>query len=88
MPDVTYFKPAGIKLKELGESVLAVDELEAIRLKDLDGLSQEDAAKKRGISQPTFHRLISSARKKVADAFINAKAIRIEGGIYKLVGKK
>ncbi len=79
MPEATYFKPAGISMQELDEVAIATDELEAIRLKDLQGLSQEEAAEKMGISQPTFHRLVKEARRKVADALVNGKAIRIQG---------
>lgn len=79
-PDVTYFKPRGIPLGELKEIVLPVDEYEAVRLKDLEGLEQEECARKMGISQPTFHRLVLSARKRIADAIINGKAIKISGG--------
>jgi len=86
LPNVTYFKPAGIGMSSLEENILTVDEFEAVRLKDLLGLEQEDAAKKMNISQPTFHRLLLSARKKIADALVNGKAIKIEGGIYKMVG--
>src|SRR3989344_3029393 len=82
-PDVTYFKPRGIPLKELEEVILHVDEYEAVRLKDLKGLEQEKCAKKMNISQPTFHRLVLSARKKIADAIINGKAIKIDGGNFK-----
>jgi len=81
-PEVTYFKPAGIRMVDLEESILTVDEFEAVRLKDLEGMEQEEAAKKMSISQPTFHRLILSARKKIADAIVNGKAIRIEGGNF------
>jgi len=84
-PNVTYFKPAGIRMVELEESILTVDEFEALRLKDLRGLEQEKCAKKMRISQPTFHRLITDARKKIADAIVNGKAIKIEGGTYKMV---
>ena len=77
-PDITYFKPAGIRMVELEEAVLAPDELEAVRLKDLEGFEQEEAAKKMNISQPTFHRIVTSARKKIADAIVKGKAIRIE----------
>ena len=84
-PGVTFFKPAGIRLTELEESVLTVDELEAVRLKDFEGLGQEECAKKMSISQPTFHRLITAARKKLADAVVNGKSIKIEGGNYKIV---
>jgi predicted DNA-binding protein (UPF0251 family) len=85
MPGVTYFKPAGIRLRELSEVILTVDEFEAVRLKDLEEMDQEQAAKKMNISQPTFHRLVISARKKIADAIVNGKAIKIEGGVYKMV---
>jgi len=70
----------------LEESILTVDEFEAVRLKDLGGLDEKTAAKKMNISQPTFNRLVSSARKKIADAIVNGKAIKIEGGVYKMVG--
>jgi hypothetical protein len=85
-PNVTYFKPAGVRMIDLEESILNVDELEAVRLKDLGGLDENTAAKKMNISQPTFNRLIASARKKIADAIVNGKAIKIEGGVYKMVG--
>jgi len=87
-PGFTYFKPAGVKMAKLDDSVLTVDEYEAIRLKDLEGLEQEEAAKKMNISQPTFHRLLSSARKKITDAIVNGKAIKIEGGDYKMVSPR
>jgi len=85
-PNVTYFKPAGVRMIDLEESILNVDEFEAVRLKDLGGLDENTAAKKMNISQPTFNRLIASARKKIADAIVNGKAIKIEGGVYKMVG--
>ena len=62
--------------------MLSVDEFEAIRLKDLEGLEQKNAAEEMDVSQPTFSRIIESARKKVADAIVNGKEIRIEGGEY------
>jgi predicted DNA-binding protein (UPF0251 family) len=83
-PNVTYFKPAGVRMIDLEESILTVDEFEAVRLKDLEGFNEVDAAKKMNISQPTFNRLLSSARKKIADAIVNGKAIKIFGGPYKL----
>jgi predicted DNA-binding protein (UPF0251 family) len=86
-PNITYFKPQGIPMRELQESVLTIDEFEAVRLKDLEGLEQEECAKKMNISQPTFHRLVLSARKKIADGMVNGKAIRIEGGNFKVIGK-
>ncbi len=87
-PNVTYFKPAGVRMIFLEEVILTVDEFEAIRLRDYEDLSQTEAAKKMGISQPTFQRLYESARKKIADALINGKAIRIEGGSYIDMGSR
>jgi hypothetical protein len=85
-PDITFFRPEGVKESCLEESILMVDEFEAVRLKDLEGLDQIEAAKKMNISQPTFFRLIKSARRKIADAIVKGKAIKIEGGVYKMVG--
>ncbi|MFH1588784.1 MAG: DUF134 domain-containing protein [Candidatus Diapherotrites archaeon] len=84
LPEVNYFKPAGIRLTELAEVVLSVEEFEALRLADLDELDQSDACEKMGVSQPTFHRMLLSARKKTADALVNGKAIKIEGGNYEV----
>lgn len=81
-PSVTFFKPRGTPLTELEEVCLTVEELEAVRLKDLEGLEQEATAVKMGISQPTLHRTLLSAHKKIADALVNGKALRIEGGDY------
>jgi len=83
-PNIIYFKPAGVALVDLEESILSIDEFEAIHLKDLDGKEQEECAKLMGISQPTFHRLILSARQKVADSIVNGKAIKIEVGDAKI----
>ncbi len=85
IPNVTYFKPAGMRMMSLDEAVLTIDEFEAIRLKDYEGLDQTESAKKMNISQPTFQRLYESARKKIADAIINGKALRIEGGYYRII---
>jgi len=79
-PDTNYFKPRGIPLDALEEVNLTLDELEAIRLADLTELYQEDAAKKMNISRQTFGNIINSAHKKIADALLNAKALKIEGG--------
>ena len=80
LPSVTYFKPAGVRIADLDEVLLGHDEVEAIRLKDQLGLPQEEAAKEMHVSQPTFHRLIQSAHKKLADAVVSGKALKIEGG--------
>ncbi len=77
-PSVIYFKPQGIPLRELEEVILLPDELEALKLYEVDELEQVKAAKQMKISQPTFARLLGSANKKIANAIINGKAIRIE----------
>jgi predicted DNA-binding protein (UPF0251 family) len=84
IPQVTVFKPAGVSLRDLEEEVLSVEELEAIRLKDLEGLEQEECAERMQVSRPTFQRVLSSAREKVARALVEGKAIRFEGGTYRL----
>ncbi len=76
-PGVTYYKPAGVPIRDLEEVELGLDGIEALRLSDVIGLSQDEAAEKMGVSQPTFHRILDKARKKVADALINGKAIKI-----------
>ncbi len=88
IPGITYFKPAAVPLRQLEEVVLAVEELEATRLKDIEGLEQEDCAVRMGVSRPTFFRILNAARGKIADALINGKAIRVEGGVYRLAGAK
>lgn len=82
-----YFKPVGVPMPELESVVLKVEELEALRLADLEGLEQEEAAKEMGVSRKTLWRELRSARKKIADALTNGKAIQIEGGTYKMVGR-
>ncbi len=76
-PDVTYFKPRAIPLSKLKEVSLEIDELEAVRLCDLAGLGQTEAAERMEISQSTFQRTLSSARKKIAEALVSGKAIKI-----------
>jgi predicted DNA-binding protein (UPF0251 family) len=83
-PAFTAFRPAEEGLTEPEKMVLTVDEFEAVRLKDLEGLDQSVCAEKMEISQPTFHRLVISARKKIADALTHGKSIKIEGGHYRL----
>ena len=88
LPDVTYFKPAGIPMRVLEEVRLSVEEAEAIRLKDLEGLEQEAGAGRMNISRPTFQRVLASARQKMADALLNGKAIRIEGGSFEMASRR
>jgi len=86
-PDFNYFKPAGVRGKDLQEITLTVDEFEAVRLKDYRELDQEECAKQMDISQPTFHRLIISARKRIAESIVNGRALKIEGGHYEFKGR-
>lgn len=80
IPEITYFKPRGVPLSSLEEVGLTVDELEAIRLTDFEGLEQTKAAKKMKISQSTLQRILSLAHKKIAEALVLSKAIKIKGG--------
>ena len=80
LPACTVFKPAGIPLRELETVEMSVDEFEALRLADLEGLYQEDAAAKMNVSRPTLSRILESARRKVAEALVLGRALRIEGG--------
>lgn len=77
-PNVFYFKPKGIPLRELEEVVLFSDELEALKLYEVDGLEQKVSAEKMKISQPTFARILNIAQKKIAEGIVRGKAIRIE----------
>lgn len=77
LPHSSYFKPRGIRIVELEETILTISEFEAIRLVDLNGVSQEQAGKQMQISQSTLSRILKSGRKKIADAIVNGKAIRI-----------
>jgi predicted DNA-binding protein (UPF0251 family) len=84
LPQVLYFKPAAVPLHILEEISLSVEEIEALRLKDLEGLEQEACAKEMNISRPTFQRILGSARQKIADALVNGKAIKVEGGNFEM----
>jgi predicted DNA-binding protein (UPF0251 family) len=73
------YKPAGIPLDELRQVQLLPDELEALRLADLEGFSQEQAAVQMGISRSTFQRVVSRARRQVALALVEGQALALEG---------
>ena len=88
VPQSDYFKPRGIPLSVLEEVVLTVDELEAVRLADLEGLYQEQAAEKMNVSRQTFGRIIESAHKKVAEALVQGKALKIEGGEFEMASTR
>ncbi len=72
------FKPCGVRANQLEHIVLYEDEMEAIRLADFKSLYQQESADKMKISRTTFSRLVESARKKIADALLHQKAIKIE----------
>lgn len=79
-PASSIFKPAGIPKCDLEEIVLTLDEFEALRLTDFEGLYQDAAAESMNISRQTLGNILVSARHKIADCLINGKALRIEGG--------
>jgi predicted DNA-binding protein (UPF0251 family)/DNA-directed RNA polymerase subunit RPC12/RpoP len=81
-PEDTYFIPLGKRKCDVEEIILKVEELEAMRLKDIEGLTQEECAGRMQISRQTFQNIIDSARKKVATALTQGKAIHISGGNY------
>ncbi len=82
IPTVENFIPSNQQSTQFDENILKLEELEAIRLKDLEGLEQEECAEKMQVSRPTFQRILLLAREKVADSLIHGKAIRIEGGNF------
>lgn len=67
---------------------MSLDEFEAVRLADLDGLYQEQAAEQMHVSRTTFSRIVASARRKMADAIVHGKALRIEGGPVQVMGRR
>lgn len=81
-PLATYFKPRGIPMRELEESVLSVEGLEALRLADLEGLTGAQAAELMHVSRHTFGRVLQEARRAVAEALVHGRALCIEGGVH------
>jgi uncharacterized protein len=80
LPEILIFKPAGVPARELQEVTITLDEMEAIRLADLEGLYQEDAAGHMNVSRQTFANILVSAHQKIAESLMFGKALRIEGG--------
>jgi predicted DNA-binding protein (UPF0251 family) len=80
MPGSSLFKPAGVPACSLKEIVVTVDEFEALRLADYEGLYQEQAAEQMGVSRQTFGRIVEAARKKVTQALVEGLVLKIEGG--------
>ncbi len=87
LPTAVFYKPQGVPLQKLKGSVLPLEGLEALRLADAEGLSQEEAAELMGVSRPTFCRILTEARGIVANALSHGWAIRIDGGRYQIVSK-
>lgn len=85
VPVVTYFKPRGVPLQELDLVLLSLEELEAVRLVDLEGLEQEGAAQRMGISRRALWEDLQNSRRKIAEALVKGKAIEIKGGDYTVV---
>ena len=83
-PVVAAFVPHGMTVT--GEVSMSVEELEAIRLSDFEGLDQETAAKMMEVSRHTYGRILASARSMVAEALVTGKALKIKGGVYEFRG--
>ena len=80
IPEKTCFRPEGVISSHPEEILLSLDEYESLRLADLEGLYQEQAASRMNVSRQTFGRIVESAHRKVADAIVNGKTLRIAGG--------
>jgi len=76
-PNITYFKPQGVPMRLLEIVELTIEEMEAFRLRHINNLEQKKAANKMRTSQSTYQRILYSAYKKIADALVNGKAIKI-----------
>ena len=85
IPNMIYFKPRGVPMRQLAEVYLPLEGFEALRLADLEGCKHEEAAKKMNVSRQTFGRILSRARRSVTEALVNGFALRIDGGDYKIV---
>lgn len=84
LPPVTHYKPAGIPLRDIEEVILTIEEMEAIRLADIELLDQAAAAERMDISRPTFHRIVNKAHQKIAGALWRGDALRVDGGAFRV----
>ncbi|WP_010243367.1 DUF134 domain-containing protein [Acetivibrio cellulolyticus] len=82
IPNIQYFVPLDSQTANIEENILRIEEVEAIRLKDVEKLEQEECAERMEVSRQTFQRILNTGREKIADSIINGKAIRIEGGNF------
>lgn len=87
-PGEKCFRPLCKPLNSMEGVFLTLDEFEAVRLHDLNKLKQEESSRKMRISRPTFSRILSSAHRKIGDALVNIKAIKIEGGCCRITGSR
>ena len=84
LPPLTHYKPVGIPLQDIEEIILTIEEMEAIRLVDIEQLDQAAAAESMEISRPTFHRIINLAHQKIASALWQGQALRVDGGKFRI----
>ncbi len=84
LPPVTHYKPVGKPLRSLEEVILTIEEMEAVRLADIELLDQKSAAERMAISRPTFHRIVNRAHQKIAAALWQGCALRVDGGSFKI----
>jgi predicted DNA-binding protein (UPF0251 family) len=82
------FRPAGVPACRLEWLNLTLDEFEALRLADLDGLHQEEAAARMKVSRQTFGRIVENARRKVAQVLHSGMALSIEGGTVRMTARR
>ena len=83
-PRPAIYKPAGVPLDTLRHVTLLHEEMEALRLADMEGLTQAEAAERMGISRSTFQRIVTQARRRVALALVEGHALQIEGGTFEV----
>lgn len=83
-PQAAIYKPGGVPLDQLARITLLQEELEAMRLADLEGLTQVQAAERMGVSRSTFQRILARARRLVAQALSEGQALQIEGGTFEV----
>nr|WP_238543519.1 DUF134 domain-containing protein [Pelosinus sp. HCF1] len=84
LPPTTHYKPVGIPLRDIEEVILTIEEMEAIRLADIEQLDQASAAERMEVSRPTFHRIVNSAHQKIAAALWQGHALRVDGGNFRI----
>ena len=83
-PGAVYYKPRGVPLRLLDETVVGLDEVEALRLADMEGLAHEEVGRRMNVSRATAGRILARARAKVAEALVTGKALRLEGGAFRV----